>query len=211
MVSVHRNENTNKDTGWGEWFPIILFWLFGSMEYLRNCCTGTPINFLRPPFVLITHTCNSSTSKMKQKHQDLVVNKDCTSQRHERPCKKTHRICKPGSRGVHRVWTTQPGSLDGTDLGSVVKRGLLVWLLTVGAGACLWLLLPAFEPFSLVRLPCSALLWEEVPSLTATWYAMFGWYSWEACPFLKRNGGVDGIERRGRRGNCGLDIKLSNY
>lgn len=51
--------------------------------------------------------------------------------------------------------------------------------------------------------------------LTATWYAMFGWYPWEACPFLTGNrGGVDLEERKDRgeagRGegkvNCGEDI-----
>lgn len=33
----------------------------------------------------------------------------------------------------------------------------------------------------------------EVPSLTTTWYTSFGWYLWQACPFLDKNeGGVDG-------------------
>lgn len=38
----------------------------------------------------------------------------------------------------------------------------------------------------------------EVPSISATWHAMTGWYSWEAYPFLKRNRGMDGAGGEGK-------------
>lgn len=69
------------------------------------------------------------------------------------------------------------------------------------------------------RLPHLVLIGEEVPSLTAAWYAMAAWYPREACPFLKRNReGVD-VERQDEeqrlggntksrgRGSYGQDVK----
>lgn len=50
-------------------------------------------------------------------------------------------------------------------------------------------------------------------SLSATWYSMFWWYLWEACPLLNRNRGeMDGGKDKGKvgerlRGNYGQDVK----
>lgn len=44
-----------------------------------------------------------------------------------------------------------------------------------------------------------ALIWRDVPSLTVTCHAVFGWYHWEIRPFPKGNGGVD-LEERGSGG-----------
>lgn len=55
-----------------------------------------------------------------------------------------------------------------------------------------WHLLPPTE------LPCPALTLEFVPSLTATCYAMFGCYPWDACYLLKgKKGAVNLVERVG--------------
>ena len=39
-----------------------------------------------------------------------------------------------------------------------------------------------------------------MPSFIVTCYAMFGQYSWEACSFLKRNGGGVDLGKRGDKG-----------
>ena len=58
-----------------------------------------------------------------------------------------------------------------------------------GSRSCLWLFLPTFGTFSYSGLSHSFLIRLEVASLTETWDATFGWYPWEACPFLRRNWG----------------------
>jgi hypothetical protein len=57
-----------------------------------------------------------------------------------------------------------------------------------------------------------------VPNLIANWFAIFGWYSWEAYPFLKENERevevVGESTRKGERGNWGQDViyeKLIKY
>lgn len=55
----------------------------------------------------------------------------------------------------------------------------------------------------------------------STWYVISGWYSWEACPPLSRNRGVDkvrgrrdmggGTRRRGKWGNSRRIVKLTNW
>ena len=54
-----------------------------------------------------------------------------------------------------------------------------------------------------------------VPNFMISLYAMFSWYAWEACPFLKKNGGVVALGReevrktdveKGERVNCGKDV-----
>jgi hypothetical protein len=58
-----------------------------------------------------------------------------------------------------------------------------------------WAFLDSFvcfrEPLPPIVLPYPDLIRGRVPSITATWYGVFGWYPWEACPFLKGNRGVD--------------------
>lgn len=50
--------------------------------------------------------------------------------------------------------------------------------------ACLW------NPYPSTGLPCQS---REMPSLTVTWYALFGWALWDLYPFQKgTKGGVDG-------------------
>lgn len=71
------------------------------------------------------------------------------------------------------------------------------------------------DPFPPTESLHPALIWGEVPSLTATWYVMCGWYPWEACNFLKGKGGMDLEEREreeglegeeGGRENCEWDV-----
>lgn len=64
-----------------------------------------------------------------------------------------------------------------------------------GNRGCLWLCRLLFWPFPPSGLPHPALAEVEVPSVTASWYTMAGWYLWEACLYLRRNrGGMDGGE-----------------
>lgn len=60
--------------------------------------------------------------------------------------------------------------------------------------------------YSSSGLTLTVLIRVFVPSFIVTHYAMFGWYSWEVCPFQKGNGEVDlrergGEERTGRSGD----------
>ena len=64
--------------------------------------------------------------------------------------------------------------------------------------ACSW------DPFPPTGLPCPALILGFVSGLVVSCYAVFSWYPWEACSFLKGNrGGEDLGERGGERGLLG--------
>lgn len=86
----------------------------------------------------------------------------------------------------------------GSSLGLLCIHGSLRWgflvvltMLQSDSFVCLW------DPFPPTGLPHPALIWGFVPSLTASCYAEFNWYLWEACSLLKGNGGgVDFGERR---------------
>lgn len=63
-----------------------------------------------------------------------------------------------------------------------------------------------WDPFHPTRLPPPVLIRGEMSSGIVTWYAVLGWYPWEACPFVRGKGGVGkGRGRKGlggERGNC---------
>lgn len=60
-----------------------------------------------------------------------------------------------------------------------------------GKQGCLWLHCLLWGFFSPNGLTLLALPKKEEPSLITTWYAMIGWFLWEACSFLKWNRWVD--------------------
>lgn len=69
-----------------------------------------------------------------------------------------------------------------------VQLGLFVGLPAAGSACPCWL-------------PRPALTQRKEFSPTSTWYVMLCWYSWEACPFLKRNRGeVDAVWGEGVKG-----------
>lgn len=55
--------------------------------------------------------------------------------------------------------------------------------------ACLRLICLLLGVFSSFLVSLSNLNMREVPRLSETYYIMFDWYTWETCPFLKRNRG----------------------
>jgi hypothetical protein len=74
-----------------------------------------------------------------------------------------------------------------------------------GSWGCLWLCCLSLGPLGL---PCLASMGEDAPSLTATWCARAGWYPWETCLFLKRNGG--GMRRTEWKGGRETVIGMQN-
>lgn len=97
----------------------------------------------------------------------------------------------------------QPQSLHGSALGSlhIICCGVLVEFITLGVWLSLTLLPALGTLFLLLDFlvqPCCKCL---CPSLIASYYAMFGYYSWRACSFLKGNWkAVDLGQRRVRLG-----------
>lgn len=57
------------------------------------------------------------------------------------------------------------------------------------------------DPFPSTGLPCPALIGVSVPSHFASCYAIFGWYIWKTCSFLKEN--WEGVDL-GEKGGWGL-------
>ena len=112
----------------------------------------------------------------------------------------------------------QLDSPHGTDVGPLhICNSCVVWSSCETPNSksrgCLWLCCLPLRCFPLTGLPHLASI-EDVPSLTAIWYAKSGWYPWEASPFLKRKGRVDvgGVEeektgKRGGRRNFSRDVK----
>lgn len=86
--------------------------------------------------------------------------------------KLAHRINEPGPIGVHRGW------IDRAWMAQTDVLCIYVMVVKVGMGASCDLFAYFWNPFSPVGLPCPALLWGYLPSLTITWYAMFGWNLW---------------------------------
>lgn len=104
-----------------------------------------------------------------------------------------------------------PKSMRGMDLGPLHRCSNCAAGSSSGSRSCLWLCcLP--RSLSPNWAACLASI-EDVPSLTATWYAKTGWYSWETSPLLRRRGKevVVGKGRcegeSGRRGRRGTVIK----
>lgn len=73
------------------------------------------------------------------------------------------------------------------------------------AFVCFW------DPYPSPVLPCPALIWWDVPSVTVTWYTTFGWKSWEVFSFLKENGGVDLGDRGDRELGTAAPSSLIPY
>lgn len=70
----------------------------------------------------------------------------------------------------------------------VIYLGVSMELLTVGAEA----ISDSVPP---TGLPSPIMIWEFVPSLNVSCYAVFVWYQLERCSLLKGNGGSEGEER----------------
>lgn len=58
--------------------------------------------------------------------------------------------------------------------------------------------LPVFLP---IGLPHAAVMWRFVPRLIIMTYSMFDWHLWEACSFLRGNGGAVDLRERWGRGD----------
>lgn len=108
----------------------------------------------------------------------------------------------------------------GTDLGPLlICSSCVTWSSceTLGSGRsdCLWLCCLFGGPVPPTNLPYPALIEEEAPSLTVTWYIMAAWNSWDASLCRKRNRGgeVDGMggrglgRKEGGKGDFGWDVK----
>lgn len=87
-----------------------------------------------------------------------------------------------------------------------------------GIRCCLWLLVP----YSSYWVDLSSVNTWRVLSLTAAWYVMYCWYSWETCPFPNRKGGIYwgcGNSGRGRKrdwqerrkGKLGLGCQINKF
>lgn len=131
--------------------------------------------------------------------------KDCMSQRgsgHEE--NTAHRINWAGFTGAHRVGSANHGVCMGLlgPLHTCCGCLALDFCGTRDSGsrgvsdsfACHW------DPFSPTGLLFPALIGGIVPNLIASWSAMFRWYCWEACPFLRGVGGAVGLGERGSGG-----------
>jgi len=84
----------------------------------------------------------------------------------------------------------QPRSLPETDLDPLPLYYSCVTWSSCGTPnsknmVCLWHCYLPLGSFPHTGLSYPALIKEEISSPTETWYAMAGWYSWKACPFLK--------------------------
>lgn len=95
----------------------------------------------------------------------------------------------------------------------VIWLDLLMGLLAVQVGGCCWLfplILGLLSSYCIASFSLN--MRGEVSCVTANWYAMFVLYPWEACAFLKGNGGGEevrrGSGRRWGRANCCQGIIL---
>lgn len=100
-------------------------------------------------------------------------------------------FCYSHSLSFARVWARSSAYT------SWLCRLVLLWEFQQWElGWCLWLFCLSLEPFSSYWIAHPALIEGFVSSLTASYYAVFTWYPWEACFFLKESGGrVDLGER----------------
>lgn len=107
--------------------------------------------------------------------------KDCRNQRDQGYHKKTHRITWPGLPGAPRDWTNKkpawiwPGwdNLYCPNISSEYVMVVELNLRVTPNRGCLWLFYLVFELFSSYWVALFSLIWRKVPSLIATWYAMF--------------------------------------
>lgn len=125
--------------------------------------------------------------------------KDCRSQRNQvQHHKNPQNQLTTAHRGSQRM-NQQLRTVHGTDLSLLhicQSYATLSFCATPKWEQGLSFFVPCarfWDPFSHTGLPCSTLMWREVPSLTSTWYARFGCYPWEACPFLNRRGKGEGV------------------
>lgn len=93
-----------------------------------------------------------------------------------------------GLTRAHRDWSSNHGTCMGLQWALciyVIVVNVFVGFLIPGARvvsdsfACSWDLFPP------AGLPLPALMWDFMPSLVQSFYAVFGWYLWEDCSFLK--------------------------
>ena len=108
-------------------------------------------------------------------------------QKHHR--NTTHRIYYSEFIGAHRDWSWSNNQGASMSLSKELHVYIMVVGVTIGMGivsdtfACSW------NYFPHTGLTCPVLIWGYVPSFIVSCYALFCWYPWKACSFLKENRG----------------------